>query len=262
MKLAIAIPVCCRSLAEIRVGYTLESLALQQTYSSRFEIYLRDEGAVAAFSDRSVRLIIDLLSERGHLLNYLRRSRSNGIAVARRDLVEQILDRHDRILMVDDDMVLLPDAVQQLLNAAETAGEYGFIQGTKLELDPQREYMNDINTLNQRVNGGLRRIYFGDAAFLLVRRDALARVRWDIVSRFQEQNMAGEDVAFSLMIADQLPCYGATEAIGYHMPLDRPRWTWEPSSDALQLELLRGVVSNETLRLALPHMNRYIDGER
>jgi hypothetical protein len=262
MNLAIGIPVCCRSASEIRVGYALESLALQHASSLRFDIYLRDEGAVPAFCDRWTRLIIDLLSERGHSLNYFRRIRSHGVAAARHDLVEQISDRYDRVLMLDDDMILLPDALQQLLNAADAAGEYGFIQGTKLELDSQHKYMNDVNVLSQHVNGCLRRIYFGDAAFLLVRRDALAHVRWDIVSRFQEQNMAGEDVAFSLMIADRLPCYGATEAIGYHMPLDRPRWRWEPSSDALQLELLRGVVSNETLRLALPHMTPYIDGER
>jgi len=215
-----------------------------------------------AFSDRFVRLIVDLLSERGHSINYLRRSRSSGVASARHDLMEQIPGALDRILMLDDDMVLLPDAIYQILTAAESAGDYGFIQGTKLELDSQHQYLNDINVMNQHVNGGLKRIYFGDAAFLLVRRDALARVRWDIVSRFQEQNMAGEDVAFSLMIADQSPCYGASEAIGYHLSLEQPRWRWEPSSDALQLELLRGVVSNETLRLALPHMGRYIDGER
>jgi hypothetical protein len=262
VKLAIAIPVCCRSIAEIRVGYTLESLALQQPCGSQFEIYMRDEGGVPAFSDRSVRLIVDLLNERGHSVNYLRRSRSSGVASARYELMEHIPEQYDRILMLDDDMVLLPPAIQQILSAAETAGDYGFIQGTKLELDRHREYLNDINVMNQQLNGGLKRIYFGDAAFLLVRRDALARVRWDIVSRFQEQNMAGEDVAFSLMIADQSPCYGASEAIGYHLPLEQPRWRWEPSSDALQLELLRGVVSDQTLRLALPHMARYIDGER
>src|SRR5438477_5562162 len=164
MKLAIAIPVYCRSASEIRVGYALESLALQQTSELQLDIYLRDEGAVPAFSDRWTRLIIDLLSERGHSLTYLRRSQSNGVATARLELVEQIPDRYDRILMVDDDMVLLPDALQQILRASELAGEYGFIQGTKLELDPQHEYISDINVMNQQADGGLKRIYFGDAA--------------------------------------------------------------------------------------------------
>lgn len=261
MTLPVAIPVCCRSASEIRVGYTLESLALQQS-DVHFEIYMRDEGSVPAFSDRWTRLIVDLLTKRGHTVNYLRRNESRGVASARQDLLAQIANRHDAILMLDDDMILLPDAVEQILKAAANAGEYGFVQGTKLELDSQRDYAKDINVMNQQMNGRLKRIYFGDAAFLLVRCDALARIQWDVVSRFQEQNMAGEDVALSLMISDRLPCFGAAQAVGYHLALEQPRWRWEPSSDALQLELLRGVVSNETLRLALPHMTRYIDGER
>jgi hypothetical protein len=106
------------------------------------------------------------------------------------------------------------------------------------------------------------RLYFGDAAFLLLRREPLQLVRWDVVLRFAQEGLAGEDVAISLMISDQLPCYGATQAIGYHMPLEQPRWRWEPATDALQLELLRGIVSPETLRRAMPHMTSLIDAGR
>lgn len=72
--------------------------------------------------------------------------------------------------------------------------------------------------------------------------------------------MAGEDVAFSLMIADKFPCFGAPQARAFHMSLAHPRWRWEASSDALQIELLRGIVSRETLNAALPHMRSYIAG--
>jgi hypothetical protein len=129
------------------------------------------------------------------------------------------------------------------------------LQGSKLELDPQRIYANDINVLNHPSDQrDLVPLYFGDAAFLLVRREALSRVRWDIVTRFQQEGLAGEDVAISLMIADHYPCYGVPVATGYHLSLEKPRWRWEASSDVLQMELLRGVVSDETLKLALPHL--------
>lgn len=260
MTLAVAIPACCSSQSEIRVGYVLESLALQTAADVQFEVFLRDEGAVPIVSDRWTRLMVDMLGALGHSFNYFRRNASRGVAVARRELLEQVPERYDRVLLLDDDMVLLPRAIGAILEAAEQVQEYGFIQGTKLELDASREYANDINVMNRHSGGELKRIYFGDAAFLLVRRDAFSRVRWDIITRFQERNMAGEDVALSLMIADQFPCYGVPQAVGYHMSLERPRWKWEASSDALQLEILRGIVSHQTLKLALPHLAQYIDG--
>lgn len=261
MKLAVAMPACCRSASEIRAGYALQSLALQQHLDDlQFEIYIRDEGPVPLLSDRWTRLILDLLNARGHAVNYLRRTGSQGVGAARHDLLQQIPSHYERILLLDDDMVLVPDAIHELLKVSDQAGEFGFVQGAKLELDVQRTYWNDINVLNhQNGSSDPTRIYFGDAAFLLLRRDAMQFVRWDIVLRFAQEHLAGEDVAISLMISDHLPCYGASQAIAYHMSLEQPRWRWEPATDALQVELLRGVVSGETLRRAMPHMASRID---
>jgi hypothetical protein len=259
MKLAVAMPVCCRNASEIRAGYAFEALALQQCDDLQLEIYVRDEGPVPISSDRWTRLAIDLLTRRGHAVNYIRRSCSNGVAAARHDLLRQIPPQLDRILLIDEDMVLLPNAVSEMLNVAEKVSEFGFIQGMKLELDAQRTYYNDINVLNRENGSPPAQLYFGDAAFLLVQRPALGHVRWDIVLRFAQEHLAGEDVAMSLMISDRLPCYSAPDAIGYHMSLQEPRWRWEPATDALQVELLRGVVSVDTLRRAMPHMASFID---
>ena len=142
-----------------------------------------------------------------------------------------------------------------MLEAAASVGHFGFVQGTKIELNGQRTYQNDINTLTTLAdNGGVRPIVFGDAAFLLLNRAALRHVQWDVVTRFAAEGIAGEDVAMSLMIADHEPCFGATGAAGYHMSLDVPRWRWEIHSDLLQFELLRHVVSETTLLKAMPHL--------
>lgn len=263
MTIAVAIPVCCRDASEIRAGYGLQSLALQELPEHvRLDVYIRDEGAVPLISDRWTRLMLDLLAVRGHTSNYLRRAGSPGVAAARQELLAEIPERYDRILLLDDDMVLLPDAVQQTMKVADEAGDFGFVQGSKVELDAQRNYLHDVNRLNHvPVNGnGSIPLYFGDAAFLLVRREALRLVRWEVLLRYAQEGLAGEDVAMSLMISDQLACYGATQAVGFHLALPQPRWRWEPATDALQIELLRGVVSQETLKRAMPHMAALIDG--
>lgn len=88
-------------------------------------------------------------------------------------MLDHIREPYDCILLLDDDMVLLPGAIAAILAAAEEAGTFGFIQGTKLELDATREYSNDINIMNRQLEGTLTRIYFGDAAFC-----SFARMLW------------------------------------------------------------------------------------
>jgi hypothetical protein len=260
-SLAIAIPTCSERSEDIRIGYVLEALALQplSPHYSCLDLYIWDEGVVPMTADRWVRLAMDLLVQRGHTTTYLRRGPSRGIATARRNLISTVPALHKRILLIDDDLLVMPGALDRILDTADGVGRFGFIQGTKIELDASRTYHNDINRLTQiGAETEPIRLWFGDAAFLLVDRSALDHVNWDVVTRFAEEGLPGEDVALTLMIADHEPCYGVPSAAGYHLSLAIPRWSWEPSSDALQFELLRSVVSRETLKSALPHMARYL----
>ena len=210
-------------------------------------------------ADRWVRLSLDLCVRMGHTPTYLRRGPSRGVAEARRSLISAVPSKHNRVLLIDDDLLVMPGSLETLLNAAAQLGRFGFLQGTKIELDANRTYHNDINQLTEHgENTDLLRLWFGDAAFLLIDRPALNHVDWDVVTRFTEEGLPGEDVAMTLMIADHEPCFGVAAAVGYHMPLARPRWRWEVPSDLLQLELLRDVVSATTLAAALPHLTRYI----
>jgi hypothetical protein len=261
--LAVAIPTCSGRAEDIRIGYVLEALALQtpSPYFDSLEVYIWDEGAVPMTANSWVQLAHDLLMQRGHLTTYLRRPASRGVAHARRGLLTEIPERHQQILMVDDDLLVMPGAITELLKAATAVERFGFIQGTKIELDKRRKYINDINQLTAYdANAKMQRLWFGDSAFLLVNRSALRHVRWDIVTRFAEEGLTGEDVAISIMIADREPCFGVPSAAGYHMSLGAPRWSWEMHSDALQLELLREVVSAETLQRAIPHLAKYLAG--
>ena len=259
--LAIAIPTCSLRMEDIRIGYVLEALALQppSEFYDSFAIYIWDEGPVPMSASSWAQLALDLLVLRGHLPTYLRRGPSRGIANARKELLAAIPERHQQILLLDDDLLVMPGAIAELLKTAAAVGNFGFIQGAKIELDKRRKYHNDINQLTEfAVEAEPQRLWFGDSAFLLVNRAALRHVRWDLVTRFAEDGLTGEDVAISLMIADQEPCFGIASAAGYHMSLSVPRWSWEIHSDVLQLELLREVVSAETLERALPHLAKHL----
>ena len=259
--LAIAIPTCAQSAADIRIGYVLQALALQSP-SEQFDvldIYIWDEGAIPMTMDRWVQLALDLLVRRGHRPTYLRRSPSRGVAQARKNLIEAIPSIHDRILLIDDDLIPAPGSLDALLNAASRLDTFGFLQGAKVELDASRTYHNDINSLTEDSDvESLTSLFFGDGAFLLLERSALRHVKWDIVTRFSEEGLPGEDVAMTLMIADREPCFGVPAAVGYHMSLAKPRWRWEVPSDILQFELLKEVVSAQTLERALPHLAKYV----
>lgn len=261
-RLAVAIPTCSTRREDIRIGYVLEALALSgpSPYFAAMDIYIWDEGATSMTADRWVQLALDLLVRRGHAPFHMRRGPSRGVAEARRQLLEAVPPTYDKVLFLDDDLVPIPGAIDTLLASAMAVGQFGFVQGSKVELDANRTYHNDINLLTAADEAPVRRQWFGDGAFLLLNRAALRHVRWDIVSRYAEQDLPGEDVAMTLMIADHEPCYGVPAAIGYHMSLSQPRWLWEVPSDVLQLELLRNVVSNDTLCRAIPHLAHYLQG--
>lgn len=242
----------------VRVDHVLHGL-LAQTFRD-FRIVIRDEGDCGAFDVRTVRQFADLLVAAGIELQYLRAPGTAGIAHSRRELIE---NAHDVPLLcfVDDDMCLHPEALATLVEVAERHPDFGFVQGSKIEADPTRTYWNDINQLNSsdKLEGEVTRLWFGDSALLLMRREALQNVRWDVVTRYEVDGLTGEDVALSIMIADHHPCFGAPSALGWHLSPRTTRWIWEAPSDLLQLELLRPHVSADTLRRALPHLADYVE---
>ncbi len=224
-------------------------------------ICVRDEGQVAIFTDRNVRLLWDHLARQGFELHYRRTATRRGVGAARSELISGVVPA-EFALFVDDDMLLRPDAVRKLLECAAMHEEAGFFQGSKLQIDPQYTYLNDINQLNGEVVRTTPAepipILFGDAAFLLLRWSALALVDWDLVTRYPLPGLPGEDVLLTLMIADKLPAWGVPSAVAYHLAPEEKRWRWEIASDVLQLELLRARVRPETLARALPHLSAYI----
>jgi GT2 family glycosyltransferase len=255
-QIAVLIPTRSDRAEDIRLDHVLHSL-LFSTFSD-LRVVVRDEGAAGAFDSRTVRQLADLLARRGVCVEYHRAAATGGVAVARQELVAA-LRGEPYACFVDDDMCLAPDAISRLHAALDAHPDRGFVQGQKIEADPSRTYQNDINTLSGSEPGREEfRVWFGDAALLLVRTSALAAVRWDVVTRYRMEGLPGEDVALSLLIADRHPCYAVPAAVAYHLSPQRSRWTWETPSDLLQLELLRPHVSADTLRRALPHLAEQI----
>lgn len=258
-RLAVLIPTCRDTLEERHLDATLTALAMQSVLPCR--VYVRDEGKVEMFRYSGTRMLWNLLSRKGIELIYMRATQRGGIALARKELVEA-LHEESLILFLDDDIIMEPDAIANLISVMDSDSLLGFVQGEKVNLDPARMHLNSVN----RVNGQESQpkepfpIYFGATGFLLLRHEAILAIRWDIVTKFCVEGLAGEDIAMSLMIADKYPCLGVPTSRCYHIsPSNSKRWRWDLSLDLLWLELLRGVVSEETLRQALPHLYEFLE---
>lgn len=253
---AILIPTCSDQPGDLRIGYTLNSLAMQDF--APLSIYVRDEGQFGIFNDRNIRMIWDYLSSLGFELHYHRTDIRRGVGFARYQLV-QFAAQSPYVMFIDDDMLLRPETISRLIAAATKYPDAGFFQGTKIQIDPSYRYLNDINQLNgQHSVEELIPIVFGDAACLLLQQAALSLVDWELVTRYPVPGLPGEDVLITLMIADKMPAWGVPDAVAYHLSPIQKRWRWEVSSDLLQLELLQNRVSTETLAKALPHLQKYI----
>lgn len=240
----------------ITLGYPLTCLAFQ-SYQD-FTIYIRDEGLRDAYSDPEFRLIANLLAKKGIGLRYWRTLDRKGVGHARRALLESI-SGEPYVLWIDDDMLLEPDVIRRMMELMEHSPEIGFVQGTKIELEPSRTYHNDINVLNGATSPETPvPIYFGDAALLLMRAEALRRIDWNLITRYALDGITGEDVLMSLLVRQHYEGWGLPSALGWHMSPSSERWKWEVPSDALQIELLRDRVGPEILRRALPHMGEFI----
>ncbi len=239
-----------------KIHFPLVSLAMQ-TYQD-FTVYIRDEGLRDIFTDRNLRLILNLLDQKNIPVHYIRTLERRGAAFARRSLFESIQDE-PFVLWLDDDMIIEPDVLQLLTSEIQTDPKIGFVQGVKKELDPFRKYNNDINLLNGEKNLHEKiKIYFGDTAILLMRSEALRTIDWDLVTRYQLDGLTGEDVTISLLVAQNWNGTGLNFARGWHVSPSIQRWNWEAHSDALQVELLNGQVDPAILRAALPHLTDFI----
>ncbi len=255
-SLAVCIPTRNDQNEPGKIQFPLLSLAMQSY--REFTVYIRDEGLRDMFADRNVRLILNLLEQKNVVVHYLRTQERRGVAFARRNVYESI-QGEPFVLWLDDDMVIESDAIDCLMSAIATDTRIGFVQGVKKELDPFRKYANDINVLNGESPIPDRiRIYFGDAAFLLMRAEAMKSIDWDLVTRYAIDGLAGEDVTMSLLVAQSWEGWGIPQAKGWHISPPINRWGWELHSDVLQIEMLSGQVDPEILRKAFPHLARFI----
>jgi hypothetical protein len=158
------------------------------------------------------------------------------------------------VCFVDDDMCLLPEALLVLSAAAGVDAAVGFVQGEQLEVHAGGRRGHPARLDGGPAPQGPFRVWFGDVSLLLVRREALRAVDWDVVARCRVEGVASEDAAMCLMIADRFPCFGVPVPVGYHLAPQRRRW----QPDVVELEPLRSRVSTQTLRLALPHLAEHL----
>lgn len=258
-KIAVCIPTRNDQNLPGNLGYPLACLALQ-TFTD-FTIYIRDEGKREAFADRQLALVVNLLATKGIDVRYWRTLDRRGVGYARNEVFAAVRDE-PYVLWLDDDMIIESDVVAKLYESIHLHPEIGFVQGTKQEIDVFKGYVNDINRMNANCGEHeLVRLWFGDAALLLVRTQALREIDWSVLLRYQLDGLTGEDVSMSLMIADRYEGWGVPEARGWHLSPAARRWQWEPHSDALQAEMLRGKVSRDVIAKAIPHLAPFLPRE-
>lgn len=265
-KLVIAIPTCSDSPQDIRIGYVLQALALQRgSLPVGTSILVRDEGKVACTEDPWVRLILNMLARLGMHILYERRdyTKRKGVGPAKADLLRMATASNDTfVLCLDDDLVLAENALYHLFEAAASVKTFGFMQGGKVELDPERTYANDVN-LSTEIPTAFAPMTspatFGDGAFLLLSGAAVGEsVDLDLIASVAVPGVAGEDVMLSAMLLDKHPCYLANRAYGFHMTKKVIRWRWEAPADLYNIERLLSVVKPQTLVKIFPHLSEYI----
>jgi hypothetical protein len=252
---------------DVRVGYALLSLIMQgpSVYCDGYDVYIRDSGDIPLTANRWVMLIADLLVRRGHTFHYERCYPSKGVGYDKSQLMQSIdMGGYLYVLCMDDDFLPMPGSIDELLSLAHALWDddkhWGFISGTKIELDNNKYYKNDLNSaMNHEGNEGeVKRIYFGDGAFILISREGMACIDWDIMERYSMPGLGGEDTRYGACITDKLPCYGATGAVGYHLALASARWDWETPTDTLMVELLKDKVSSDTIKKTFPYLIEHI----
>lgn len=258
-RLAVLIPTCRDTLQEMHLDATLTALAMQSILPHR--VYIRDEGKIEMFRHSGTRMLWNLLASKGIKTIYLRATKRKGIALARKELFDALQDE-TLILSLDDDIVMEQDAIANLIAVLESDSSLGFVQGEKINLDPSRGHLNNVNKVCGQTGQPKEPfpIYFGTTAFLLFRSEVIQTIQWDIVMKFCTENLGGEDIAISLMISDKFKCLGVPTARCWHISTsDSKRWSWDLSLDLLWLELLRGAISDECLRNALPHLKEFLE---
>ena len=124
--LAICIPTNNDDIENIRIGYTLLSLKMQNYLD--YKVYIRDEGKIEIFADRNTRLVSNLLSQSGIEIEYHRKNTKSGVGYARKELIDW-LRNEDYILFLDDDMIVMPNAIEVLVTEIERSRKIGFVQG-------------------------------------------------------------------------------------------------------------------------------------
>lgn len=257
--LSILIPTHCDNHDRLTIGYSLASLAFQIYPFQQVSIVIRDEGLVPAIESSSVRLTMTLLAEKGIKVFYHRATKRAGVANARKELYECVPPETNWVAFVDDDLLIEPQCFGALYETLMNNADVGFAQGSKIELDAKRTYLNDINKVNENLDSDPFPIYFGDAALILFPRAALDLVDWQLVTLFEQEGLAGEDVAMTLLIADKQPGIGVPRARAWHLSPTVERWHWETSSDLLQIQILKNSISKQTMLEAMPHLSNEIE---
>jgi len=116
-KVTVAIPTIGR---EEMLPAVLNSIAMQTHRVD--ELIILDEAAKPVTENYATRQAMDLFSLQGTRVVLLRERRKKGIGYARYRLAEEA--RNDLVLQVDDDVVLRPDCLQELVAAMQ-----GFQEG-------------------------------------------------------------------------------------------------------------------------------------
>lgn len=143
-RLAVLIPTCRDRLEDMHLDATLTALAIQSVLPRR--VYVFDEGNIEMFRHNGTRMLWNLIARKGIETFYLRSTLRKGVAIARKELAGALKDE-SLTLFLDDDIVMEPDAIENLISVLELDPSLGFVQGQKVELDPTRVYWNDVNQL-------------------------------------------------------------------------------------------------------------------
>jgi hypothetical protein len=253
-RITILIPTCCNSKDRFTIDKCLTSVltsSLPTGYD--IDIIIRDEGSIPAYRNYQFFQIINALSKIGIRCQYIREHKSEGVVNARIKLFELLNGNPDYVLCLDDDILLMPTAIQNLCRHIKLSN-YPFIQGIKIECDADRIYNNDINVGNNYLSIN-KETYFGDSAIILYKGEFIKEINYKLLKKMSKVSLAGEDVIISTSISSKKGRgLVAKDVISFHLSPQKERWDWETPTDMMVASLLEQSINQNILAEVFPHL--------
>lgn len=200
---------------------------------------------IIIFNDSDTRhfdqAILSMCDELGIVCKIIRDPFVKSMFAIREALIKEA--KYELCLFVDDDMVLDSSVVEDMSVYFDSKiHQLAFVQGLRIEVGGrQNNSKDDINQVRSDTTSGSK-IYYGDTAILLFKRETfVSQVPWDKIRELMDNpNLGGSDVVITMSLTSKgYTGIACPEAVGYHFA--EPNFSYWAGFATADLYVQRGV---------------------